>query len=160
MSNIKYPIFIDDKFIYLYYVPHLYWCQIYTIDPTPFESKKKKQRKSRYDSNEYALADYDDETGSQSSKHSSKDSIDGKPTKTRALKKKRELRPIYLVVSCLVIVMAGSVSVALFFIIGSRGTGQNIGKYDSAVYKWIIFVIIIVFFVAVVLINTFYNLLF
>ena len=91
---------------------------------------------SRFDSNDYALADSYDETGSQSSKYSSKDSIDGKPTKTRDLKKRRELRPIYFVVSCLVIVMAGSVSVALFFIIGSRGTRQNIGKYDSAVYKW------------------------
>ena len=93
---------------------------------------------SRFDSNDYALADSYDETGSQSSKYSSKDSIDGKPTKTRDLKKRRELRPIYFVVSCLVIVMAGSVSVALFFIIGSRGTGQ--GKYNPAVYKWNIFI--------------------
>ena len=92
---------------------------------------------SRFDSNDYALADSYDETGSQSSKYSSKDSIDGKPTKTRDLKKRRELRPIYFVVSCLVIVMAGSVSVALFFIIGSRGTGQ--GKYNPAVYQWNIF---------------------
>ena len=36
--------------------------------------------------------------------------------------------------------MAGSVSVALFFIIGSRGTGQIIGKYNPGVYKWNIFV--------------------
>ena len=110
------------------------------LDPTPFKSKKKKQRMSRYDSNDYALADSDDETRSQSSKYSSKDSIDGKPSKTRALKKKRELRPIYFVVSCLVIVMAGSVSVALFFIIGSRGVRQGIGKYNPAVYQWNIFI--------------------
>ena len=126
MSNIKYPIFIDDTFI---------------LDPTPFESKKKKRRMSRYDTNDYALADSDDETRSQSSKYSSKDSIDGKPTKTTALKKKRQLRPIYFAVSCLVIVMAGSVSVALFFIIGSRGTGQNIGKYNPEAYKWNIFIV-------------------
>ena len=94
---------------------------------------------SRFDSNDYALADSYDETGSQSSKYSSKDSIDGKPTKTKDLKKRRELRPIYFVVSCLVIVMAGSVSVALFFIIGSRGVRQGIGKYNPAVYKWNIF---------------------
>ena len=101
---------------------------------------------SRFDSNDYALADSYDETGSQSSKYSSKDSIDGKPTKTRDLKKRRELRPIYFVVSCLVIVMAGSVSVALFFIIGSRGTGKNIGKYNSAVYNGIFMLLLLYIF--------------
>ena len=106
---------------------------------------------SRYDSNDYALADSDDETGSQSSKYSSKDSIDGKPTKTTALKKKRQLRPIYFAVSCLVIVMAGSVSVALFFIIGSRGAGQGIGKYNPAVYKWNI--LLYIFFSSFILIH-------
>ena len=90
---------------------------------------------SRFDSNDYALADSYDETGSQSSKYSSKDSIDGKPTKTRDLKKRRELRPIYFVVSCLVIVMAGSVSVALFFIIGSRGARQGIVEYNMTQFQ-------------------------
>ena len=124
------------------------------LDPTPFKSKKKKQRMSRYDSNDYALADSDDRTGSQSSKYSSKDSIDGKPTKTRALKKKRELRPIYFVVSCLIIVMAGSVSAALFFIIGSRGTRQDIGniilQFTHGIFSLL----------QVAISNTLYNLLF
>ena len=100
---------------------------------------------SRFDSNDYALADSYDETGSQSSKYSSKDSIDGKPNKTRDLMKRSELRPIYFVVSCLVIVMAGSVSVALFFIIGSRGVRQGIGEYNPAVYQWNILLIFYIF---------------
>ena len=90
---------------------------------------------SRFDSNDYALAGSDDETGSQSSKYSSKDSIDGKPTKTRDLKKRRELRPIYFVVSCLVIVMAGSVSVALFFIIETALMPNNLVLLSCSLFS-------------------------